>query len=63
MKYKLVMKFMEHGHKQRVIETEIGSGDRLEMESARKVFEAETNLNSLPGSRLRCHFNIEEVDL
>jgi hypothetical protein len=43
--------------KLRVISDEIGD---LLMSDMRQIFEVEQRLNSLPGTSLRWHFNIEE---
>jgi hypothetical protein len=54
---KLIITVHRAGKKHATIVAEMG--DHFSLVDARKVFEAEQNLNSLSGSPLRWHFHVE----
>lgn len=55
---RFVITINQRGKKVKTIETKLD--DRTSMETIRKIWEAEMNLNGIPGSDLRFHFNIED---
>ena len=55
---KLTIQINQRGKKVKTLETKLS--DNTSLETLRKIWEAETNLNGIPSSDLRFHFNVVE---
>ena len=55
---KFTITINQRGKKIKTIETKLS--DQTSLETLRKIWEAEVNLNGIPGSDLRFHFNVED---